>query len=304
MSPDESTHAPHVYAVTNLKTGERLSFETSDIREAQKLSGWKPSECVVAMERFYAGGNSMPNSNHGVAIRGEASGKLTHGERQELPTSAFAIPETRDYPIEDISHARNALARVSAYGSPDEKYRIKQAVYARYPQLIPIRQTPAWTTTYPRFPFTGQVTGKEQTKALIKRVNEKGNKIRLEFAGMKNGQPVFDYQLYQLRSDMMNKHEKAAENYVGIPRGNHEARHESMMSEIARLKSEASRPGAIERIHSQHGDVILREVGSSRNRRYHPEIKEMTMNLKRKRTGTDLGAGVVREGHRQHVRLD
>lgn len=39
------------------------------------------------------------------------------------------------YPIPDISHARNALARVSQFGSSTEKARVRAAVYAKFPQL-------------------------------------------------------------------------------------------------------------------------------------------------------------------------
>lgn len=39
--------------------------------------------------------------------------KLTSKERNALPSSAFAIPSQRKYPINDPSHARNAKARAS-----------------------------------------------------------------------------------------------------------------------------------------------------------------------------------------------
>lgn len=61
--------------------------------------------------------------------------KLTYRERQQLPDSAFAIPEERKYPIHDIAHARNALARVSQFGTPEERQRVREAVYRRYPEL-------------------------------------------------------------------------------------------------------------------------------------------------------------------------
>lgn len=64
-------------------------------------------------------------------------GKLSYRQRKRLPAAAFAIPETREYPIEDINHARNALARVSASGSERERQRVRAAVYSRYPQLRP-----------------------------------------------------------------------------------------------------------------------------------------------------------------------
>lgn len=39
--------------------------------------------------------------------------KLTSKERNALPTSEFALPGERKFPIPDASHARNALARAS-----------------------------------------------------------------------------------------------------------------------------------------------------------------------------------------------
>jgi len=59
---------------------------------------------------------------------------LTQEERDRLPGNAFALPDRR-YPIHDIAHARNALARVSEYGTPEEKRQVRAAVYKHYPQL-------------------------------------------------------------------------------------------------------------------------------------------------------------------------
>lgn len=61
--------------------------------------------------------------------------KLNTKERNSLKTGSFAIPEKRAYPIEDISHARNALARVSQFGSTSEKARVRRAVHAKYPSI-------------------------------------------------------------------------------------------------------------------------------------------------------------------------
>lgn len=64
--------------------------------------------------------------------------KLTYRERQKLPTRAFAIDHIeRRYPIHDLPHARNALARVSAFGTAKEKAIVRKAVYRRYPGLKP-----------------------------------------------------------------------------------------------------------------------------------------------------------------------
>lgn len=61
--------------------------------------------------------------------------KLTTEQRNALPDSAFAIPESREYPIHDRTHAVDALARVSANGSDDEKRRVAMAVHRKYPDL-------------------------------------------------------------------------------------------------------------------------------------------------------------------------
>lgn len=64
-----------------------------------------------------------------------AEKKLTYKARKQLPAGSFVFPKKRGYPIHDIAHARNALARVSAHGSSSEKAAVRRAVYARYPQL-------------------------------------------------------------------------------------------------------------------------------------------------------------------------
>ncbi len=61
--------------------------------------------------------------------------KLTSKKRKRLKSSSFAIPSKRKYPINDISHARNALARVAQYGTPSEKAQVRKAVYKKYPSL-------------------------------------------------------------------------------------------------------------------------------------------------------------------------
>ena len=60
---------------------------------------------------------------------------LSYKQREDLPDSAFVYPGERKYPIHNLAHARNALARVSLFGSPAEKERVRAVVYARYPEL-------------------------------------------------------------------------------------------------------------------------------------------------------------------------
>lgn len=71
-------------------------------------------------------------------------GWLTAAKRKALPSSDFALPGKGEgpegkgsgsYPIPDESHARNALARVSQHGSPEEKARVRAAVHRKYPGI-------------------------------------------------------------------------------------------------------------------------------------------------------------------------
>lgn len=61
--------------------------------------------------------------------------KLTAEGRKRLSRHSFAIPGTRSYPIENETHARDALARVSQFGSPSEQARVSEAVHKKYPGI-------------------------------------------------------------------------------------------------------------------------------------------------------------------------
>ena len=71
---------------------------------------------------------------------------LTTKTRDKLEDSSFAIPETRSYPIHDLAHARNALARVVQNGTPAEQARVRKAVHRKYPELGKDEQTNNNTT--------------------------------------------------------------------------------------------------------------------------------------------------------------
>jgi len=60
--------------------------------------------------------------------------KLTTKVRNSLPEHNFALSGRR-YPIEDIAHARNALARVSQDGTPAEQREVRRKVHGLYPDL-------------------------------------------------------------------------------------------------------------------------------------------------------------------------
>jgi hypothetical protein len=70
---------------------------------------------------------------------------LTSKERQDMPRKDFALPGKGDgpkgsgagsYPINDESHARAALSRVSANGSSAEKSKVRAAVGRKYPDIV------------------------------------------------------------------------------------------------------------------------------------------------------------------------
>jgi hypothetical protein len=60
--------------------------------------------------------------------------KLTAAERKKIPGKEFAGPD-RSYPIEDKSHARNALSRVSQHGSSALKAKVRAKVHKKYPGI-------------------------------------------------------------------------------------------------------------------------------------------------------------------------
>jgi hypothetical protein len=65
--------------------------------------------------------------------------RLTYQQRKKLPKSQFAIPgrapKPGSYPLDTANRARNALSRVSQYGSPAEKATVRAAVHRRYPNI-------------------------------------------------------------------------------------------------------------------------------------------------------------------------
>jgi hypothetical protein len=61
--------------------------------------------------------------------------KLTAKARGNLNRNAFVFPGKRAYPINDPNHARNALARVSQYGTSSQKAAVRSAVKRKYPGI-------------------------------------------------------------------------------------------------------------------------------------------------------------------------
>lgn len=55
--------------------------------------------------------------------------------RKAMSTASFALPAQKKYRIDDLPHARNALARVAQHGTAAEKKQVRKRVTAKYPSL-------------------------------------------------------------------------------------------------------------------------------------------------------------------------
>lgn len=71
-------------------------------------------------------------------------GRITMKQRKALPKGEFALPGKGagaggkgpgSYPVPDANHARSALSRVSANGSPAEKAAVRAKVHSRFPAI-------------------------------------------------------------------------------------------------------------------------------------------------------------------------
>jgi hypothetical protein len=60
--------------------------------------------------------------------------KLTYQQRKRMPQSQFALPGGR-YPVNDLAHARNALSRVSQFGTAAEKSAVRAKVHRKFPKI-------------------------------------------------------------------------------------------------------------------------------------------------------------------------
>lgn len=76
------------------------------------------------------------NIRHAFLVHGRV---LTTKARKALRKSQFAIPGKEpgpgSFPIPDVAHARNALARVSQFGSRAEKAKVRAAVRRKFPGI-------------------------------------------------------------------------------------------------------------------------------------------------------------------------
>jgi hypothetical protein len=69
------------------------------------------------------------------ALQGGNMAGLSTAARTALPTSDFALPDKRKYPVDTSGRARNALSRVSQFGTPMEKERVRAKVASAWPAV-------------------------------------------------------------------------------------------------------------------------------------------------------------------------
>ena len=82
---------------------------------------------------------NIPNPNvarpSGIGGGGMAKGgHMDAKQRNALPNSDFAGPD-RSYPVQNENHARSALSRVAANGSPALQSKVRAKVHSRYPGI-------------------------------------------------------------------------------------------------------------------------------------------------------------------------
>ena len=82
-------------------------------------------------------------------VLGKVAAELNEAARENIAPKNFALSSKQSdtgkpaYPIEDKSHAANALARVRQFGDAHEKAEVYKDVARKYPELAARSQVPA-----------------------------------------------------------------------------------------------------------------------------------------------------------------
>jgi hypothetical protein len=122
------------------RAGNKLDHSAVAYEHPSRHSGKQCSGCVhyIAAIPPRCEGVKSPISpgdycSHFERKAGEMA-KLTAAERKKIPAKDFALGKGH-YPIEDKGHARAALSRISANGTPAQKARVRARVHAKYPDI-------------------------------------------------------------------------------------------------------------------------------------------------------------------------
>jgi Family of unknown function (DUF6582) len=76
---------------------------------------------------------------------------LKAARRKKLPSSAFAYPKQRKYPIDTVKRARNALARAAQKNTSGSYSHVARAVRRRYGNTVASVGRKRGTTTRPGY---------------------------------------------------------------------------------------------------------------------------------------------------------
>ena len=129
MQSGKSKSSAIAIAVSRAK---RLAATSKDAKVrakyARAVAQWEKMKVSAKADNKISATNTIGDAVVNLSV-------LNAERRKKLKSSDFAIPEKEMYPIHDEAHARNALARVSQFGTPEEKARVRAAVKRRYPNI-------------------------------------------------------------------------------------------------------------------------------------------------------------------------
>ena len=91
----------------------------------------------------------------GIVKMDKGGNVLDANARKHIAPEHFALPGGR-YPIHDAAHARNALARVSQYGTPSEKAKVRAAVEKLHPGIVQMKAAGGPIESNPLLPAVNQ----------------------------------------------------------------------------------------------------------------------------------------------------
>lgn len=123
--PKKAFKKEHVKLIRVLRTGSRKVQKEEAAHQASEMKQHFNNKKRKTEE-------SRPAFVVGIRL---CEAKLTAKSRRRIKGSSFALSGRR-YPIHDEAHARNALARVSQHGTPEEKAKVRAAVAKKYPGIV------------------------------------------------------------------------------------------------------------------------------------------------------------------------
>jgi hypothetical protein len=150
MGPNK--RSKKVFVVSKGQTHDKSKFDEhkvllgfSNMQQANKQMQQYLSETMQGIREMHINDFKKEIDKHGLIKRAFDAGQqsawakfskdLTARGRRQIKTKNFALPGKKKYPINDEAHARNALARVSQFGTSGEKSQVRAAVRAKYPGI-------------------------------------------------------------------------------------------------------------------------------------------------------------------------